>query len=124
MKTVRRFPSPQIRARLRVARPYTRDLAEPRVDAAAALDAESRRLWIVAENERRQTLLSMEEAAVYLRYDGPNAANSVYVFLRTHKVTLEKRGNRVLVRVGALDDLLKTGQSGFVERALLMGKRG
>lgn len=84
----------------------------PPPSPAAQASAEERRF----EYERRRTLMTMDEAAVYLRYDG--SAHSVYTFLRKHGVHLLKRGNRVLVRVGEVDRLLETGASDLVDRAL------
>lgn len=104
-------------AKLRVARldPYALRAAEPPVSQSEA------------ELQRRARLLTMEEAAVYLRYaDAPadaQAANSAYCWLRKHKVHFCKRGTRVLVRVSAIDDLLETGATDFVARARAGGRR-
>src|SRR5215510_9975298 len=83
----------------------------------------------VAEVDReeivwRNTLLTMVEAAAYLRYTGEGAANpakaaadSVYCFLKRHRVRVMKRGNYLLVRRGDIDRVLEHGQSDFVDRA-------
>ena len=74
-----------------------------------------------AEAARGAQLLTMEEAAAYLRYTGSkDPANSAYAFLRARDVRLLGRGNRRLVRVGDIDRVLETGSSDLVDRALAL----
>ena len=63
------------------------------------------------ERERRMQLLTMPKAAAYLGYEGENAANSAYCFLRKHGAELLRRGTVVLVRVGTVDDVLARRRS-------------
>jgi hypothetical protein len=75
-----------------------------------------------AEVQRRAKLLTMEKAAEYLCYAEPGqvtakTANAAYCFLRRRGVRLIQRGNRVLVRVGTLDDELEQDASDLVDRA-------
>ena len=55
--------------------------------------------------------LTMREAAEYLRYTGPHAAEACRQFLRRHGIRLLRRGGRVLlVKRSVLDAFLETGK--------------
>ena len=78
-----------------------------------------------AERERRTRLLTMPEAADYLRYTGPAAAHSAYNFIKRHDLPIIKRGKTTLVRLGVLDDYLESQRRDIAGRAqaLLTGRR-
>lgn len=57
-----------------------------------------------------RTLLTMQEAAEYLRFLNLRGADHCREFLHKHGVKLLLRGRDYLVRVSALDDFLETGQ--------------
>ncbi|MGE3278113.1 MAG: hypothetical protein AB7O67_23635 [Vicinamibacterales bacterium] len=72
--------------------------------AQAPLDARAQRPNVPA-------LLRMDEAAAYLRYEGPRAAEAAARFLRRHGVRLIRRGRVNLVRREAIDAFLDLGES-------------
>lgn len=86
----------------RRTRPTQADLQAPHVghasfDLARALD-------------HPRTLLTMAQAAVYLCFAGPRAAEKCLHYLQCSHVRLLRRGRLYLVRLGSIDALLDTGK--------------
>jgi hypothetical protein len=57
--------------------------------------------------DQPSTLMTMTEAAAYLCYTGPRAAEAVRIMLRKHGVKLYRPGLRCLVRRSAIDAMLE-----------------
>lgn len=68
-----------------------------------------------------RALLTMAEAAVYLRYLGPRASEKALHYLQRSHVKLLRRGRIYLVRQSEIDQLLETGKGSLdvlAERAV------
>lgn len=62
------------------------------------------------ERSHVSPFLLMDEAGAYLRFVNPRRGEKALKFLRSHGVSLQRRGRTYLVRQDAIDLLLDTGK--------------
>lgn len=67
--------------------------------------------------------MTMAEAAEYLRYNGPRAADIARQFLQKAGVSLARRGRTYLVRQDSIDAYLETGLSDLDRAAQAAARR-